>query len=228
MQQRLPSLLDPPITFAHRGARAHAPENTIEAFELALRLGATGLESDVWLTVDGVPVLDHDGVIRTKMRRRPIGELRRDELPTWIPSVADLIAECGADFELSLDLKDPDAAVPTIDVLRAHDPEFPRRVWLCDPDVDRLVALRPVLPEVRLVNSVRLERISEGPERRAARLAAEGVDGSTCTARTGAAGWSRCSTGSSGSRSAGTSSTSTICARGSGWGSTRSTATVSM
>ena len=55
----------PPIAFAHRGARAHAPENTLEAFALALRLGATGLESDVWLTADGVPVLDHDGVVRS-------------------------------------------------------------------------------------------------------------------------------------------------------------------
>ncbi|MDQ1372669.1 MAG: glycerophosphoryl diester phosphodiesterase, partial [Actinomycetota bacterium] len=54
-------LLRPPIGFAHRGARAHAPENTLEAFQLALKLGATGLESDVWLTHDGVPVLDHDG-----------------------------------------------------------------------------------------------------------------------------------------------------------------------
>ena len=55
MQQRLPALLDRPIGFAHRGARAHAPENTIEAFTLAFRLGATGLESDVWLTADGCP-----------------------------------------------------------------------------------------------------------------------------------------------------------------------------
>ena len=36
------------------------PENTIEAFELALRLGASGLESDVWITADGVAVLDAD------------------------------------------------------------------------------------------------------------------------------------------------------------------------
>ena len=50
VQQRLPSLLDPPITFAHRGAKAYAPENTIEAFALALKLGASGLESDVWVT----------------------------------------------------------------------------------------------------------------------------------------------------------------------------------
>jgi len=59
---RLPSLLDPPIAFAHRGASAHEQPNTLEAFRLGLRLGATGLESDVWLTADGVPVLDHDGM----------------------------------------------------------------------------------------------------------------------------------------------------------------------
>jgi len=35
------------IAFAHRGARAYARENTLDAFQLGLRLGATGLESDV-------------------------------------------------------------------------------------------------------------------------------------------------------------------------------------
>ena len=68
---RLPSLRRPPIGFAHRGARAHAPENTLEAFRLAVRLGATGLESDVWLTADGEAVLDHDGVVRQGLRKRP-------------------------------------------------------------------------------------------------------------------------------------------------------------
>ena len=66
---RLPSLR-PPIGFAHRGAKANAPENTIEAFELAVRLGATGIESDVWMTSDGVAVLDHDGVVGRRPRRR--------------------------------------------------------------------------------------------------------------------------------------------------------------
>ena len=54
VQQRLPSALERPIMFAHRGARAHAPENTLEAFALGLRLGATGIESDVWLTRDQI------------------------------------------------------------------------------------------------------------------------------------------------------------------------------
>ena len=45
VQQRLPTLLDATITFAHRGAKAHAPENTVAAFRLALEMGASGLES---------------------------------------------------------------------------------------------------------------------------------------------------------------------------------------
>src|SRR5205809_7289692 len=103
---RLPSLLDPPIAFAHRGASAHAPANTLEAFRLGLRLGATGLESDVWLTADGIPVLDHDGVVRHGLRRRPISSHQRSELPDHIPALADLYAECGTAFELSLDMND--------------------------------------------------------------------------------------------------------------------------
>src|SRR5689334_15712373 len=87
---RLPSLRTPPIAFAHRGARAHAPENTLEAFHLAQRLGATGLESDVWLTADGVAVLDHDGIVGGRLRRTPINKVQRADLPTSIPTLADL------------------------------------------------------------------------------------------------------------------------------------------
>src|SRR2546425_4885176 len=95
LSEMLPSLLHPPIAFAHRGARAHAPENTLEAFQLALRLGATGLESDVWLTADGIAVLDHDGVIGRGMRRQLIRALPRQQLPTHIPTLDDLYATCG-------------------------------------------------------------------------------------------------------------------------------------
>jgi glycerophosphoryl diester phosphodiesterase len=176
VQQRLPSRLDPPIGFAHRGARAHAPENTIEAFQLALRLGATGLESDVWLSADGVPVLDHDGVVRRGLRRSPIRGIPFDDLPPHIPSLEQLFAECGLDFELSLDLKDPDAARAVADVVRAADANMPHRTWLCDPEHERLESQRADLTDIHLVNSTRLDRIKEGPERRAARLADRGID----------------------------------------------------
>ena len=68
-----PPLLDSAVLFAHRGARAHAPEYPLEAFTLGLRLGATGLESDVWLTADGVAVLDHDTVDR--LAEAPVARL---------------------------------------------------------------------------------------------------------------------------------------------------------
>lgn len=46
--------------WAHRGASAHAPENTLPAFELAYALGADAIELDVQLSKDGVPVIIHD------------------------------------------------------------------------------------------------------------------------------------------------------------------------
>lgn len=49
-----------PVVFAHRGASAHAPENTIAAFELALRHEADAIELDAKLTADGHVVVIHD------------------------------------------------------------------------------------------------------------------------------------------------------------------------
>ncbi|MGA7757035.1 MAG: glycerophosphodiester phosphodiesterase [Ilumatobacteraceae bacterium] len=182
MQQRLPSLLDPPISFAHRGARAHAQENTIEAFHLALKLGASGLESDVWLTSDGVAVLDHDGVVKRGLRKRPIREFRRAELPPHIPTLAGLLEEVGTDYSLSLDLKDPDSAAPIVEVVSAIDRSMLERLWLCEPSLNRVIELRERFDDggrvpVRLLQTTRLERIKGTPERRAEYLARHGIDG---------------------------------------------------
>lgn len=49
--------------FAHRGASGHAPENTLEAFALAMEQGADGIELDVQLTKDGEVVVLHDETI---------------------------------------------------------------------------------------------------------------------------------------------------------------------
>lgn len=51
---------DPPFVWAHRGASALAPENTMEAFQRAWELAADGIELDVQLTRDGVPIVLHD------------------------------------------------------------------------------------------------------------------------------------------------------------------------
>jgi glycerophosphoryl diester phosphodiesterase len=52
-----------PIIFAHRGASAHAPENTLAAFELALRQGADAIELDAKLSADGQIVVIHDQTV---------------------------------------------------------------------------------------------------------------------------------------------------------------------
>jgi len=52
-----------PFIFAHRGASAHAPENTLAAFELALAKNADGIELDVKLTSDGHVVVIHDSTV---------------------------------------------------------------------------------------------------------------------------------------------------------------------
>ncbi len=171
----VPSRRVPPVTFAHRGARAHAPENTLEAFALALKLGASGLESDVWLTADGVAVLDHDGVVG-KLRRRSISRFTRAELPPHIPALSDLFDELGTDFELSLDVKDPDAGPASVAAAASADPTMPSRLWLCDDDIDRMVTWREVSPYVRLVCSTRMGRMKKGPEHLAAQLRANAVD----------------------------------------------------
>lgn len=52
------------LIIGHRGASAVAPENTIAAFREALAVGADGIEFDVRLTRDGVPVVIHDSTLR--------------------------------------------------------------------------------------------------------------------------------------------------------------------
>lgn len=164
----------PPITFAHRGAMARKPENTLPAFELALRLGAAGLESDAWVSADGVVVLDHDGEVGPRFRRRPIAALPRSELPAHIPSLAVLYAACGTDFELSLDVKDPAAFEPVVAAVRAGGE--PGRTWLCHPSLDVVTRWRALASDVRLVDSTRVSRLQDGVRGRARTLAARGID----------------------------------------------------
>jgi glycerophosphoryl diester phosphodiesterase len=168
------ALRRPPIGFAHRGARAIAPENTLTSFAKALEMGATGLESDVWLTSDGTAVLDHDGLVRHGGRQRRIADVPRSALPQHIPTLASLYETVGVDPELSLDVKDAAAAPIVLAVAREAHAEG--RLWLCHHDLHVLAEWRPLSADAHLVDSTRLRRIKEGVERRAARHREIGID----------------------------------------------------
>ena len=70
-----------PTIFAHRGASAHAPENTLAAFELALAQGADGIELDAKLSADGHVVIIHDATVdRTTDRQGRVKDMSLAEL----------------------------------------------------------------------------------------------------------------------------------------------------
>ena len=66
---------DTPLVIAHRTTMGHAPENTLLGIRQALEMDCDGVEIDVQLSADGVPVLIHDDLLdRTTNGSGPVGE----------------------------------------------------------------------------------------------------------------------------------------------------------
>jgi glycerophosphoryl diester phosphodiesterase len=97
--------LNSPLIIGHRGASAVAPENTTAAFREALAVGADGIEFDVRLTRDGVPVVIHDSTLRRtgslphRVADLTWGEVSKIDVGSWfagtfanqtVPSLAEL------------------------------------------------------------------------------------------------------------------------------------------
>ncbi len=164
-----------PILFAHRGASGRAPENTIAAFRLAVDLGATGLETDTWLSADGVPMLVHDRTYRRPGRRVAVtrstaAAMRAD----GIPSLADLYAAVGAARPISIDLQHAEVARAVIAVsteVGALD-----RLYTCTGDLTLLATVRRLDETVHLVHSTRARRVFGGVPARLRLLAANGIE----------------------------------------------------
>jgi glycerophosphoryl diester phosphodiesterase len=96
------------LVIAHRGASAAAPENTLDAFLLARRLGADWVELDVRRTADGVVVVHHDAHLPDG---RMLGDLGADDLPAALPSLAEALEACegmGVNIEIKNLPDDPD------------------------------------------------------------------------------------------------------------------------
>ncbi len=94
------------LDIAHRGASVDAPENTLQAFELAVEQGADMIETDLHLLRDGTVGLYHgdeiDGV--------PLGTLTLDELRERrpaAPTLAEALDACGERIAFNLEIKRP-------------------------------------------------------------------------------------------------------------------------
>lgn len=105
-----------PLIIGHRGASAAAPENTLAAFRLAQTQGAHGIEFDVQLSADGVPVVIHDDTVdRTTNGRGRVTDLTLTQLQTLdagqgepIPTLAQVFELFGPDFLYNLEIKNDD------------------------------------------------------------------------------------------------------------------------
>jgi glycerophosphoryl diester phosphodiesterase len=122
-----PDFLDHPgpLAFAHRGGAAHAPENSWRAFEHAVSLGYTYLETDVQATADGALIAFHDRTLARvtgqpgRVCRMTLREVTHALIGGTepIPLLEDLLtAWPGVRF--NIDVKDAPAILPLAGVLR--------------------------------------------------------------------------------------------------------------
>jgi len=143
-----------PFVWAHRGASRRAPENTLAAFALAADSGADGIECDVHLSRDGVPVVIHDETLaRTTDGRGAVGaktlsELRRLDAggwfgPAWggepIPTLEEVLSFAGSTLRVNIEIKSSAAGRAVLELLAAW-PEA--RVLISSFDHRLLAALR--------------------------------------------------------------------------------------
>jgi len=151
-----------PLNLAHRGASAHAPENTLAAFRLGLELGADGLETDLRFTRDGVVVLMHDATVdRTTNGHGEVAALTWDEVrrldagspfgATWagepVPSLSSFLDEFAYRARLALELK-ADGLEPVV-ARELRSRGLGDSVTVTAFELGRLERMRAELPAVR-------------------------------------------------------------------------------
>jgi glycerophosphoryl diester phosphodiesterase len=92
------------LNIAHRGASRDAPENTLEAFRLAVEQGADMIETDLHRTRDGRIALYHDSDVRgVEIASHTLAELR--EQLAELPTLEELLDAVGGRIPLNLEIK---------------------------------------------------------------------------------------------------------------------------
>jgi len=123
-----------PLIYAHRGGAALRPENTIEAFDHGLALGADGLEFDVRLTRDGAVIVHHDDTLdRTTNGHGAVAtcttaDVTRLDAGYWFPEGGGFpFRGCGLCIPLLRDVLARYPGVPLVIELKQNLPELARR-----------------------------------------------------------------------------------------------------
>ena len=126
--------LQTPLVFAHRGGSKLRPENTLAAFDHGLALGADGLEFDIRLSSDGVPMVHHDATLeRTTNGTGPVSSRTAAALEqldaghhfTGLDGESWRDRGCGIPRLETVLTRYP--TVPIILELKGNDPELARR-----------------------------------------------------------------------------------------------------
>ena len=120
------------LLYGHRGACLKCPENSLEAFRLALESGANALEMDIHATADGHFVVAHDAHgARLAGDARPIRSLTLEKVREWrlegnaqVPTLPEVL-EAFPDLPMSIDLKPRDVSLvaPFLACLRRWEAE---------------------------------------------------------------------------------------------------------
>lgn len=142
-----------PRVLAHRGFALDAPENTLLAFQRALDVGATHLETDVHASADGAAILCHDPDL-SRLTGRPdrIGELTLDELQAidlghgQCLTTLDEALTTFPDARFNIDVKDAAAIEPTAAAIMAN--QAIERVLVTSFSARRRRAITALLPGV--------------------------------------------------------------------------------
>ncbi len=148
------------VNYAHRGASEYAPENTMMAFYLGMYMGANGIETDVRLTKDGVPVLFHDRALeRVSDAEGAIAELTYEELSSVlikknglvdkIPTLTDFLDKFAfRPITLAIELKGTGGARPVADILRRYN--ISHKVVVTSFKLDQLKEFKEYAPEFKM------------------------------------------------------------------------------
>lgn len=137
-----------PLRLAHRGDWRHAPENTLDALVAAMAIPACdGVEFDVQVSADGVPILLHDDTLeRVQGRPERPAELTAAELGTvGVPTLAEVLVALPRRAFLDVELKgDPGRAV--VEVLAAGRGADLRDAVVSSFDADALERVAGLAP----------------------------------------------------------------------------------